>query len=85
MGNNAEEYRRWERICLEQAELCRLKDARAAYRSLAGNYRAAAEAVATRVERSLVPAYFVNVSDVILLFIRSAMRRASSKVVPSSR
>ena len=42
MRNDAEEYRRWERRCLEQADLCRLEDARAAYRSLAGNYRIAA-------------------------------------------
>jgi len=42
MRNNAEEYRRWERRCLEQAELCQRPDARAAYRSLAGNYRIAA-------------------------------------------
>jgi hypothetical protein len=33
--------------------------------------------------RAQVRAYFVNVSEVILLFIRYAMRRASSKVVPS--
>jgi hypothetical protein len=42
MCNNAEEYRRWERLCLEQAELCRQPKARAAYQSLAGNYRIAA-------------------------------------------
>jgi hypothetical protein len=37
MCNNAEEYRRWERLRLEQAELCQ-QPARAAYPSLAGNY-----------------------------------------------
>ncbi len=42
MCNNAEEYRRWERLCLEQADLCQHPEARAAYWSLAGNYRLAA-------------------------------------------
>ena len=41
MSYLANEYRAWERTCLEQAELCKLPEARDAYRSLADNYRAA--------------------------------------------
>src|SRR5438477_7104 len=41
----AQDLRRFERIALEQAELCRLEDARAACLSVAVDYRAAAEAI----------------------------------------
>jgi hypothetical protein len=37
-----DDYRRLERVCLEQAELCVLEESRAALRNVAGDYRAAA-------------------------------------------
>jgi hypothetical protein len=43
-----EDIRRLERICLERAELCKLEDTRAAYRTLAGNYRVAAAQLENR-------------------------------------
>jgi hypothetical protein len=43
MRNDHDELLRLERICLEQAELCRDGRSRAAYLSMAENYRAAAD------------------------------------------
>jgi hypothetical protein len=43
MRNDHDELLRLERICLEQAELCRDGTSRAAYLSMAENYRAAAD------------------------------------------
>ena len=43
MRNDHDELPRLERICLEQAELCRDDASRAAYLSMAENYRAAAD------------------------------------------
>jgi hypothetical protein len=44
----ADDLRRFERICLEQAELCVLEEARAALRSLARNYGDAVTAIEKR-------------------------------------
>jgi hypothetical protein len=51
LRNDAEEYRRWERRCLEEAELCQQPEARAACRSLAGNYRIAAAEIEAQTAR----------------------------------
>jgi hypothetical protein len=51
-----DDFRRLERICLEQAELCRLEDARAAYRSLAANYRMAACKIEQEIEAAVMAA-----------------------------
>jgi hypothetical protein len=49
MSRLANEYLAWERTCLEQAELCRQPDARAAYLSLASKYHTEAEALGPKL------------------------------------
>jgi hypothetical protein len=44
------DLRRFERLCLEQADLCVLEESREALQSLAGDYRKAADRVPTAVE-----------------------------------
>jgi hypothetical protein len=43
--SRSRDLRRFERIAHEQADLCRLEDARVAFRIMAGNYREAARAI----------------------------------------
>jgi hypothetical protein len=50
-ARTAEDLRRWERLCLNQAGECVVPEAAIGLRLLAGNYRAEAEAI----ERAALP------------------------------
>ena len=79
MSNDAEEYRRWERLCLEQAELCQRPDARAAYLSLAPNYRIAAAEIEAQ---TVTP---IGLWSKICRFVVQNFEKLSPKRLPPPR